>query len=465
MSRIATNIAGIERALLNRMAEANAAAAMSTLRMATMKKINDPRDDPAAFVTLSGFQTQLTNATAAMSNVTAAGGMITQAGTAVGKIADQLDLIRDQLLDPQSDSQTRIDATVAEINRLVGTDIGGRRLLDGSADFEVSGVQSSEVAQVSVYSTRGGTETISGSVVTAAEQATLRYTGVDGQADGGATITITGNRGSAEVTVTDQQPLVDLADQINAVSHLTGVTASADGDNLDLLSVGYGEQARVSVEVAPGGTFPVTGGDGQGTDYGTNGTAVINNVACEASSSDGNRYIVSDNGFRYDIQFQPGFAGDFHAISVSGGGLTFALSPDVSSRTRLAIPGLQPSRLGGDSGRLDQIASGGAYAGLGDNTSRAVRIVDEAIADVGRVQASLDGFYNASIQSASSLLGELEEDLQDSIDSIDQVDTEEESKRLAFYQDLAANGAAGLAVLNQQRAAIVGLIQHIAGLD
>ena len=199
MSRIATNIGGIERTLLNRMAEANAAATLATLRMSTMQKINAPSDDPSGFVTLSGFQTQL-------SRLHRGDGqrhrrrqhVISQAQTAVGQIADQLNTIRGELLNPQSDSQAKIDAAIVEINQLSQTDVGGRRLLDGSADFNTSGAQPGQVAQLSVYAMPGGTQTISGRVVTAAQQATLRYTGVDGKVNGGATLTITGSLGGAD---------------------------------------------------------------------------------------------------------------------------------------------------------------------------------------------------------------------------------------------------------------------------
>ena len=51
MGRIGAHLSGIERTLLNRLAEANAAATINSLRMATeKKKVNAPSDDPSAFV-------------------------------------------------------------------------------------------------------------------------------------------------------------------------------------------------------------------------------------------------------------------------------------------------------------------------------------------------------------------------------------------------------------------------------
>ncbi len=140
------------------------------------------------------------------------------------------------------------------------------------------------------------------------------------------------------------------------------------------------------------------------------------------------------------------------------------MSTDSSRCSTLSIPGLQAIRLGGLSGTLDQIASGGEFSGLDGNTSRAIRIVDEALGDITRVEGSVDGFYDAAITSSSNLLSELEEDLEEAIVQTDGYDANEESVLLAKSQQLGANAVAGLSILNQQRSSIVLLIQQLAGL-
>jgi flagellin-like hook-associated protein FlgL len=464
MSRIAANLSGIERTLIDRMNAANAAVATSTLRLATMQKINSASDAPSAFVSLSRFQSQLTNVTAAMTNASAASSMLSQAESTVSQIQDQLDIIRDALLTPTDSSQETIDTALARINELANTEINGRRVLDGSASFRTAGVDPNQVARLTVSATQGGTRQIEGEVLTAGTQATLRYTGSGGLATADATIIITGNLGSAQITVTNGETLTNLADAINAVSYETGVTAAVDGDNLDLTSVSYGDDALVSVAV-PNGTFTVTGGDGNGTDYGTSGTAVINGEIYTASAADGNRYTVSDNGLRFQITFKPGFTGEAHTIQVSGSALSFALSPNVSQPSAISIPSMLTANLGGDAGNLSQIGSGGDYADLGDNRSQALLIVDEAIAQVATIQGNIAGFSLASVSSASTLLTDLQEDIQTSIDSIDLVNVAEETVQIQYYTALADNAISGLAIINQQRSAIVSLIKQIAGLE
>ena len=472
MGRIGAHLSGTERALLNRLAEANAAATINSLRLATGQKIRSPRDNPAAFFRLAALQSQLSTASAAMSNVTAAGSMISQAQTALDQIRTQLDTIRTELLkdedrdltsEERAAAQAAIDAAINEVNDLAKTEIDGRRLLDGSADYAASGLNRSRIADLRVHSTPfGSAPTISASVAGSASPASLVYAGSGGNVTSDATFTLAGPRGSASISVTNGESLEnDVAPRINDNSHLTGVTASVTGDQLTLTSVEYGSKTEISV-VVTSGTFNVTGGNGDGTANGTDVAATINGVS--AASVDGNRVTVNQNGFHFEIEFVPGFTGDSDTITVSGNALSFALSADLSRRAPLSIPGLQAVRLGGASGRLDEIASGGAVSGLDGNTSQAIRIVDEALADLTRVEGSVDGFYNAAVTSSSNLLADLQEDLEDAISQTDGYDENEETLLLAKNQQLATNAAAGLAILNQQRSAIVLLIQKLAGL-
>ena len=469
MGRIGATLSGTEVRLLQRLAQANAAAALNSLHLATGKRINAPSDDPSTFVTLSLLQGRLDLVRATMGNATAASSMIGQAQIAIDAIRTQLDAIRTELLKDEdrsltpserTASQATIDHAVAQIDTLADSVIDGRRILDGSADFDVSGFNPSQLRDLRVYSILyGSTAAISGTVTHAATQSVLVYTGNGGSPahpTAEAVITIAGKRGSAAVTVTTSQTLAQLAEAINDVSHKTGVTAAAVGNQLTLTGVDYGSDAAIAVSVAPGGTFNVTQ-----TQAATDAQATINGLA---ATGDGNQFTRSETGFLYEIEFAAGFEGDFGTMSVSGEALTFALSDSLSHRSTVAIPGLASVQLSGISGRLDQIASGGPYSGLDANTSRALRIVDEALGQIEVVKGSVEGFSNAAIASASDLLSALQTDLEDAILQTDGYSQEEEEILLAKNEQLADNAIAGLAILNQQRAALVAMIQRIAGL-
>jgi flagellin-like hook-associated protein FlgL len=479
MSRIGITLSGIERTLLDHLAESNAAATLSALRMTTGHKINHPRDNPGAFAALSGLQRQLSNVGAAMSNTNAASNVVVQTHSALGQIGVQLDAIRTELLkdtgavpltDAQrAESQAKIDAAINQVNVLAASDVAGRRTLDGSADFLVSGRNWSQVSDLAVHATGGGADAISGSVTAKAAQAALVYTGTDeDKTTAAATITLSGNRGSTVISVASGQTLSSLADAVNQKSHLTGVTAAVSGTahTLTLSSVDYGSTASAAI-VVTSGAFAVGGGDGHGTAHGVNAAAVINGQTFSASDSrvEGSRFTVNQQGLQFEIQFAPSFLGRFDTIDVSGDALTFALDSDLTHKATLAIPGVQAFRLGGSSGTLDQLQTGGTLAGLGSNASAAIRVVDESLGMLTRVGGSVNGFYNAAISSASSLLGDLQTDLGDAIDAIDKTNDTEETVRQVYCRQLADNATAGLSILAQQRASIVSMIQHLAGLN
>jgi flagellin-like hook-associated protein FlgL len=468
VARIGAFISGTELVLLNRLAKANAQADLATLRLATQRRINAPSDDPSTFVALAGLQNRLNVVTATMANATAASSMVSQAQSAIGQVRTQLDAIRTELLkdedgtltpEARAASQAVIDTAIRQIGELAGTMVDGRRLLDGSVDYHLDGRNPAQIFEVRVDSKADGSSpAISGEVLQAATQAEFEYTGTAGPTSYvvyDAVFTLTGKRGSATITVDDSQTLAEAAATINRHSHQTGVTATVEGSTLTLTSVDYGSTAVISIEVVSG-QFDVAG-----TGTALDAEAVING---RTLTGDGNRFEIADDGLHATVEFQPGFTGHFDTMTVWGDALTFSLSTSLSRRATLAIRGLQAARLGGISGSLDEIASGGAYAGLGDNTSRALRIVDEAIGQLDLIDGAVDGFYDAAIASTSTLLGELQSDLNDAITQTDDYDEDEQMLLLAKYEDMASNARAGLAILAQQRSGIVTLIQKLAGL-
>ena len=472
MSRIGFTLSGVERQLLNSLAQSNANIALSTLRIATGHRINSAGDNPAAFVQLSGLQSQLGSVSATMTNITAAGSMISQMQSAISAVQTQLGVIHDELMkdvnhtltpDQRAASQNTIDAAITQINQLAGTPIGGTAPLSGAANYDFSGLNSSQIAGLQVQSLARQGQTISGSVTSAATQAQLTYTGdASNLVTNDATFTLAGSRGNQVVSVAAGDTLDSVADTINNNSYTTGVTASVNSSNhtLTFTSVDYGSQAKTQIAVSSG-FFSTTGNTA-----GTNASAVINGqtIAATSSSVNGNRFSVGDNGLSFDIEFRPGFTGTFSTISVSGNALTFALSPNLNQQATLAVPGIYAAELGGLSGTLDQLAAGGPLSGLGDNTAQALRVVDEASGAVTQVTANVSGFYNAAVISASGLMSALQTDLQKSIDQIDKTDDAAENTNIAYNQALAANAVAGLAILDQQRQSIVDLIRSVAGL-
>jgi flagellin-like hook-associated protein FlgL len=470
MAGIGMILSGIERRLLSSLAAANAEIALSSYRMATGQKINTPADSPAVFVFLSGLQSRLSNITATLANVTAAGSMISQAGSGLSGIQTQLSAIRTELMKYEATppspsgraaSQAVIDAAIAQINNLAGTPISGKTILSGEANYYFNGMDRSEVADVNVGQRLGGERTISGEVTTAATQAQLTLSGAVAEE---VTMNLSGDLGSIAITLSVGESMDEIAADVNQYSHRTGITASVVAGDLHLTSVDYGSSAKVEVQFSVE-TFGVT----EVSDFGTNAEATINGQTIEADSHNvnGTLFTVNDNGLNFSIQFQPDFTGTFQTISVEDGALSFALSEGLSNRSELGIPSLTADQLGGLSGTLDQLATGGllALSVTGDTTSQALRVVDEALGKITRVEGLVEGFSDAEIASASALMTDLQEEVSRAIDDVNKVDDVEELQIQAHYQTLADNAVAGLTLLNQQRSMIAKMLQVIAGLD
>ncbi len=459
----------MERLLLRQLAQANAQGAASVIRMASGQRINSAADDPTGLVNVSRLRSELTGVRAAMNNVTAASTVVAGAQLTLDQIQTQLETIRELAeadadgsltTDERTANQAAIDDAIQSVRDLVATRYGGQRLLDSSADFNYLFRDPTQIRDIQVYD-KGNNfyREISGEVTTAAIQASLTHNEATGLITNNATFSLAGARGTTSVTVAVGESLNTVRDRINRVSHLTGITASVSGGvDLTLTSVEYGSDQTVQITVNSG-TFSVV--SGLPYSEGDDATAVINGVAY---TGDGNRFYASDNDLRFTIEFAGGFSGEFTPTFVTGDALRFALTPEPGRVSTLSIRGLHPEMLGGLSGNLADLATGGTYAGLDDNAPRAVRIVDEALAMLTRVQGQVQGFADAAIDSSQALLAGLETNLEDAIDAVDGVDDAEEVVRQDLQAALAQNAVSGLAILANQRADIVSLVRQLAGL-
>ncbi len=317
-------------------------------------------------------------------------------------------------------------------------------------------------SQVGIEVTAGSFDTVED--YTAATAAELTYTGTDGKLVGDVSFDLTGT-GTDSYAFTDGDSLASIRDTINLDSGATGVEATVNGDQLTLRSTATGDTASIAVTNVVG-TFDLTGGNGDDTADGTNATAAATgeDATTPHATLRGNQLTVNRNGTHFEIEFAQGFSGDFNTMTIGEGGLSFALSTDLHYRSDLSIPSMNPAQLGGTSGRLNDLLTGGSASGLGNNTSEALRIVEEALGQVDLVDGIVDGFYNSSVTTSNALLDDLQTDLEDAISSTDGYNEDEESLLLAKNQGLASNALAGLAIMTQQRQAIIDLIKQAAGL-
>jgi flagellin len=469
--RIHTNLRAFELRIINQIDRLGKAIEQNNLRLSTLKRINSAADDPAGLVFVSSQRAELTDVQALLGNVAQAGSIVDFADSVLSEVGAHLDTIRTAALDAAGGALTQaelqanqdlVDAAVDAINRLSRSELGGRRLLDGSHDYTVSGVNTAEVRAVRVYerNTSSASQTLSIDVTVAAEQAQLNYAGKPGglvQAD--AEFTITGDAGSVSFEVTEDEALTAVRDRINAESYATGVTASVAGDNLVLESADYGSDASIAVEVTAG-AFAVTGGNGDGTAAGVDAVANVNGTSVTA---DGLTLRYRSSSLDADIELDPAVGtGALDSITVSGAGLSFQISRLPASPASLGLPSIHSANLGGLAGALSEVASGGGTSLMDGDYATLIRIVDQAQSQVLGTQARVGAFSSYTLDSAENTLDAAAENLSAAIELVEDADIAIETALLARHQLLADNAATALIIAGNQSRAFLQMMQQIA---
>ena len=240
--------------------------------------------------------------------------------------------------------QIEIDAALEAINRIGNTtSFGSKKLLDGSAGFSLTGVDSSQVTDIQVIANAGGgSQTPRIEVTQAATAAALTFSDADATLDEDISLVLSGDEGTTVLEFSAGATLDQIATAVAASSQSTGVTASVDGNDLTLSSVAVGSDASVSLEVLEG-TFDT----GATT---ANGTDIAVNVDGIDFSGNGNSVEVSTATLQVDMEFAEGFTGEVDPITITGDALTFSFSPNVNDKATLGMPTITSSALGG-SGR------------------------------------------------------------------------------------------------------------------
>jgi len=470
MSRIGLSIATVEYGILKARSRAESQIAKATLRIATGEQMQSPADGPADYMRLSQLQSEQALLTSTMNN-------ISRATTVAGGAADTLDLIRAQVVliqtelekefdtenpmsaDDRTASQAAIDDAITAINNLSRTEFEGIRPLDGSGTY-FSSYDTTEVAGVEVYRKAGTTtQTVEGAVTKAAQAGSITYTGdASDLITDDATFTLTGSDGSKTFSVTAGETLDSLADQINDSSYQTRLVASVDAAShtLTVSTVDYGSAATASIDVASG-TFTTDATSAQGVDA----EATLNGQNYTAA---GNVFSIHNEMLDVRIEIASDFSGTLEDISIGGSAPSFDVWGEPSLPVALSLPGVQAVRLGGVSGNLQELASGGSLSGLDSNAAAALRVVEESLSDLDRIEGITSGYVDGTLAAASSVAAARSDNIDDSIEAINGVNYEQQQAVIDLYSDLADNATAGLIIMSQQRSAIVTLIQQMAGL-
>jgi flagellin len=273
-----------------------------------------------------------------------------------------------------------------------------------------------------------------------------------------AVFEVNGTDGSEVFQFKAGSTIAQLRDAINLVQDSTGVVATVSSTTLQLKSSGYGSAAVVDVKLlseAAGGTIRTAIGAGSRNE-GTDISATVNGISATGT---GNKLSINTSTLDLQSTVAAGFTGSI-AFDITGGGALFQLGPDVVSnqQARVGITSVNTSKLGGVSGQLYQLASGGT-ADLASDPTNAARIVDEAITQITSLRGRLGAFQRTSLETNKNTLNDTLINLTEAESNIRDSDFAAETARLTRAQILVQSGTTVLQISNQNPQNVLALLR------
>lgn len=450
--------------ILNR----TAAAQSNTLsQLATGFRINKGADDPAGLIAVQGLSAELVGVDAAIANGQRAKSVLSTADGAILEVTSLLSEIESLAAKSTSSgglsaaeiaaNQAQIDSAISAIDRIVRTtSFNGKNLLDGQLSIRATASAPTEVSDVKVYSRPSSTsnQTFAVNVETAGAVASATLTTVASSALDAAEFTVTGNLGTATITVTDTDTLAQIRDKVIAAAADTGVSASLAGGEIHVQSRGYGSAAFVQASYISGDTDFTNVSNSIGTD------AVVT-VNGQTAAADGLRISYNTNGTsgEFVLTAAGNVVGSAGNIVIDGGGATFQLGTGSNTQSTIGINGLFSHNLGDSvTGYLSTIKSGGANA-LNVNANNAVNVAKAALTQVATTQGRVGGFQKFQVETALNSLAATQEALVSARGSIRDVDFAKETAELSRQNVLLQSSISLLGVASQQTAQILALLR------
>jgi len=311
-------------------------------------------------------------------------------------------------------------------------------------------------------------------VLTSAQTGQLEFLGSSAGLNGAATISVTGNLGSVQLSFASSTKSSAIVASINQFIDTTGVTAtlSSNSKSVKLVSGDFGATQFVSVSSNNITALSTQNLSGVATtsSFGANANLTVNGVT---ATSDGlNVKIVSPN---LDASFTLSRAFNQASLSktfgVTGGGATFSLGAqvDAANLASIGIDTVNTASLGStvntnaagvsSVATLSDLGSGKIAAVNTGDTSLAQRIVTQAITDVANLRGRLGAFQTNVLGSTINSLNVALENVASSNSAIRDTDFATETANLTRAQILSQAATSVLSQANQSPQAVLKLLQ------
>ena len=514
MARINSNIpALIARSNLGR---ANDDLQVRLQRLSTGLRINRGADDPAGLIVSERLRSEISGLNQAVGNSQRASSVIATTEGSLSEVSDLLSSIKGLVVeaantgaisdDERRANQLQIDSAIESITRISNSaSFGGLKLLNGSLDYTLSGVNNSQIAKSTIYgATFAGQKNIQVdvSVVASAQTADLYLSASNvgspvaaGRFASTTTLEIAGVNGVQTLQILSGQSLTDVVKAINQFREATGVSAvllnpANPASGLRFTSTSFGSKAFVSVSRIAG---PAGGGWFQTyklPDTTAAGTPSFSDPAFSSVLTQGNRDVGRDvqaiingnlaigSGLSVSVQNQTSISlaltlgkdfattnGSNSTFYITGGGALFQLGGQIttSQQSNIALQSVAASRLGGTilNGTLqflDSVRSGGSNDLNSRNFSNASAVLDSAIDEISTLRGRLGAFEKNTLQTNQRSLQTAIENLTSSESRIRDAGFASETSALTRAQILSSAATNTLQLANQSAQQVLQLL-------
>jgi flagellin len=504
MSRINTNVSSLTAQRV--LGQNNNQLGTSLSRLSTGLRINRGKDDPAGLIASENLRAEKSGINAALKNAERADQVVNIAEGGLQEVSNLLTELQGLLTTSANDAglsasekeanQLQIDSILQTIDRVAGaTSFQGTKLLNGNFDYQISSVASG-VSDVNVRGAKfdGASQAVEAIITQSAQQGGLLLSFGGSALDlndtnGSFTIEIAGSLGNRELQFASGNTVTQITAAINAVSDVTGVTASGNGNTVALESSEFGSNEFVSVDVISDGGLNA-GGGGNIASYAAdfadtssltteglwNSTAAANGIRDDGQDIGGtiNGLLAVGRGKTLsvtsdflDLEFTASTSasqtlGGLSAFTITGGGADFQLASniDIAGKTSLGIKDISTRKLGTNAlGYLDDLASGKSFNVVdGNNLDDAQKIVAEAIDQVSSTRGRLGAFQKNTVGATIRSLGVAFENTTAAESVIRDTDFAQETASLTRNQILVQASTNTLALANQQPQQVLALL-------
>lgn len=505
MSRINTNVSSLTAQRV--LGQNNNSLGQSLARLSTGLRINRGKDDPAGLIASENLRSEKAGINAALKNAERADQVVNIAEGGLQEVSNLLTELQGLLTtsantaglseSEKEANQLQIDSILQTIDRVAGaTSFQGTKLLNGNFDYQVTSVNAG-VTDINVRGAKfdGASQDVSAIITQSAQQGGLLLsfgaTSLNlNDTNGSFTIEVAGSVGNRELQFASGNSVTEIAAAINAVSDVTGVTASAAGNTVALESTDFGSSEFVSVEVideaslntaVAGANIASFAGDFGDTSDLSAADTFVSTPAANGIRDDGQDIAGSINGLQavgrgktlsvtsdfLDLEFTATTSaaqtlGGLSAFSITGGGADFQLASniDIGGKTSLGIGDISSRKLGSTaSGFLSDLGSGKQFNVVdGNNLDDAQKVVAEAIEQVSSTRGRLGAFQKNTVGATIRSLGIALENTTAAESVIRDADFANETASLTRNQILVQASTNVLSLANQQPQQVLALL-------